>query len=87
MYHLSIPYEEKTLHFNFHIKQGSTSLGDLAARVKALNPQKVASVRFYTLDRAVIPQNELMRDRNNIPFIMEVQRDNGSIVKYSINLN
>ena len=48
----------------------------------------VEKVEFHTLDGAQIPQNELLRHRNNIPFVMTLRRKGTNVgLKYAINLN
>ncbi len=87
MYHLSIPYEAQTLQLHFSIKSGNCSLGNLAESITSLNP-KVKKVTFQTLDKAIIPKNELMRNRNNIPFVMELESTGSDVrQRYAINLN
>ena len=59
----------------------------IADSLKALN-NNIEKIGFYTLDGAIIPEVEVLKHRNNIPFIMSIQRA-GSEVKwnYAINLN
>ena len=46
------------------------------------------SVEFETIDGAIIPHNELLRHRNNIPFVMNLRRKGTFMpLRYSINLN
>lgn len=59
----------------------------IADSVRALNPN-VDNVEFYTLDGAIIPEIEILKHRDNIPFILSISRK-GTTVKqnYAINLN
>jgi hypothetical protein len=50
--------------------------------------QNVEKVTFSTLDGAIIPSVELLKHRNNIPFIMSIKRKNSTNnLNYAINLN
>lgn len=82
---LSVPFEAQTLQVEIDIK-GKT-LGTITKSLKDLN-KAIEEVDYYTLDGAVIPECELLKDRNNIPFIMSIKREaTDTRQNYSINLN
>lgn len=59
----------------------------MAESISKANPN-VEKISFQTLDRAIIPKNELLRNRNNIPFVMVLERKGSQVSqKYAINLN
>ena len=79
LYHLSIPYEAQNLKLQLQLKdtKANHSLGTIAQGIKSL-AASVDQVTFQTLDGATIPQNELLRHRNNIPFVMTLKMKGGS---------
>lgn len=84
---LNIPFEAQTLHIDVDLKTGEQTLGQLSNSILLKTPA-VKEVSFQTLDGAVIPGSELLKHRNNIPFIMSLKRDNGKPKNnYAINLN
>ena len=69
------------------IKGKTQTLGTITKSLKELN-KAIEEVDYYTLDGAVIPECELLKDRNNIPFIMSIKRETSNMRQnYSINLN
>jgi len=81
---LRIPFEASSLSLKLNL--ASQTLGALASQVRQINTS-IKKVHFYTLDGATIPECELLRDRDNIPFIMSVSRDENVKHNFSINLN
>ncbi len=81
---LQIPFEAQTLQVKVDIAK--QTLGTLASQIKEIN-NAISKVQFYTLDGATIPECEYLKDRNNIPFIMSLNRDSALRHNYSINLN
>ncbi len=52
-----------------------------------MNPA-IEDLEYYTVDGALIPECELLRDRNNNPFILSIRRKDSKIRhNYAINLN
>lgn len=69
------------------LKTGEQTLAQISDSILLKTPG-VKEVSFQTLDGAVIPGSELLKHRNNIPFIMSLKRDNGKAKNnYAINLN
>ena len=67
--------------------KSNNSIGTIAKSIKELNA-KVEGVEFHTLDGAIIPQSELLRHRNNIPFVMTIRRKGEERgLRYAVNLN
>lgn len=73
--HLDIPFEAQTLRIDVKLEDDGNgkaqTLKNLAEQVKEAN-KSIADVSFYTIDDAIIPDNELLAHRNNIPFIMSI---------------
>jgi hypothetical protein len=86
-FHLEIPFEAQTLRVEVALDDQTQTMEHIAGSVRALN-KNIDQVNFFTLDGAVIPSIEILKHRNNIPFIMSMTRV-GSPVKwnYAINLN
>lgn len=41
--------------------------------------QNIEEVTFHTLDGAILPKNEILMHRNNIPFVMSLKRKGSSL--------
>lgn len=82
---LTIPFEARSLQVQVDLEGGTlASVGEQLMK----QSENVQEVTFYTIDGAKIPQNELLKERNNIPFIMTVLSKNGQVSQnYAINLN
>lgn len=59
--HLQIPFEAQTLHMNLDIHNSSNTLKTIADKVQELN-SNVKEVVFNTLDGAILPQNEILKN-------------------------
>ena len=84
--HLQIPFESQTMHMTLDIHNPSNTLKTIAEKVHELNPN-VKEVVFNTLDGAILAQNEILKNQNNIPFVMSLRRASGIVQKYAVNLN
>jgi hypothetical protein len=63
------------------------TLQTMAEKIQAMN-QNIEEVTFHTLDGAILPKNEILMHRNNIPFVMSLKRKGTSMAQnYAINLN
>ena len=80
---MHIPFEAQNLDIELDLNQHT--LKHVSNTLKSLN-QKIEDVSFHTLDNAIIPDFEILKHRNNIPFIMTVTK-NGVKWNYAINLN
>ncbi len=58
------------------------TIKDLSDQLKAGN-EAIQEINFYTLDGAIIPGCEVLRYRNNLPFVITINKK----YSYSINLN
>lgn len=75
------------LQLNLKCPKANHSLGTIAEGIKSM-AESVERVEFKTLDGACIPENELLRHRNNIPFVMSLKMRGGKVpLRYAINLN
>jgi len=84
---LNFPFEAQTLHVDVDLKHGDQTLAQLGDKLKAKNAA-ITEVSFQTLDGAIIPPSELLKHRNNIPFILSIKRQGGKGKNnYAINLN
>jgi len=84
--HMQIPFEAQTMHMTMDIHNPSNTLKTIADKVRELNPN-INEVVFNTLDGAFLAQNEILKNQNNVPFVMSLKRANGIAQKYAINLN
>jgi len=63
------------------------TLKDLADGLKNSN-QNIKDITFYTIDGAVIPKSEVLKHRDNLPFILNMKRgDANEAYTYAVNLN
>ena len=82
--HVKIPFTAETLDVKLNL---SDNLQKLGAELKQLNSH-IKDITFYTLDGATIPDFELVSSRRNIPFIMQILRNEGNErYTYAINLS
>ena len=74
------------MHMSLDIHNPSNTLKTIAEKVRELNPN-VKEVSFNTLDGAILAQNEILKNQNNVPFVMSLKRANGIVQNYALNLN
>lgn len=67
--HIDVPFEAQTLRVDVSLADSKQTLGHLSESLRAQNAN-INEVDFYTLDGAIIPESEALRNRNNLPFIM-----------------
>jgi len=63
------------------------TLGQISQSIQQLNPA-IDDLEYYTVDGALIPECEFLKDRNNSPFILSIKRKDSKIRhNYALNLN